>query len=269
VTARNGLTALALAGAAAVACAGGAPAPDRLDQLFAGDLRVVDLTYPVAGNIPYWPSPTGRPFSHDTLARHASGAPSMAAYRTSEHYGTHLDAPIHFADGQPSVDLLTAQDLFGPAVVVDVSAEAAAHPDYALTREDLAAWEAEYGPIPQRAIVLLRTGWGVRWSDSVAYRNADARGVMHFPGFGEDAARFLVTQRDIRGIGIDNLSVDPGAADGFPAHLVVNGAGRFHLENVANLDQLPPTGVYLLVAPIKIAGGSGGQVRLFAVLAEP
>lgn len=251
---------------AAVAC--GEPAPGSLEQLVTGELEVVDLTYAIAANTPYWPSPAGNPFRHDTLAKHESGRPSMAAYRTSEHYGTHLDAPVHFADGQPSVDQLNAGDLFGPAVVLDVSAQSDANPDYVLTREDVLAWESQHGPIPRRAIVLLRTGWGARWADSLAYRNRDSAGVMHFPGFGEDAARFLVAERDIRGIGIDNLSVDAGAANGFPAHLVVNGAGRFHLENVANLDQLPPTGVYLIVAPIKIAGGSGGQVRLFAVLPE-
>ena len=89
---------------------------------------------------------------------------------------------------------------------------------------------------------------------------------MHFPGFSPEAARFLVEERDIRGIGIDDFSVDPAAADGFPVHGIVNGAGKYHLENVADLERLPAVGAFLIVAPIKIEGGSGGQVRIFAIL---
>ena len=72
--------------------------------------------------------------------------------------------------------------------------------------------------------------------------------------------------RDIAGIGIDTGSVDAGNARGFPVHGVVNGSGAFHLENLADLGALPESGAYLVVAPIKIQGGSGGQVRVFAVI---
>ena len=135
----------------------------------------------------------------------------MGAYSTPEHHGTHLDAPIHAAEDQPSVDQLTAADLFGPAAVIDVAAQCQADPDYRLTKDDLLAWEAQHGNLPDGAIVLMYTGWSKKWSDYEAYKNQDAEGRMHFPGFSEEAARFLIDERQIKGIGIDNLSVDAGA----------------------------------------------------------
>jgi kynurenine formamidase len=248
------------------ASAATAPAADRLDQLFAGGLKVVDLTHALSPDSVYWPSPTGNPFEYEARATQPSGAVSMGAYSTPEHHGTHLDAPIHGGDNLPSVDELSPADLFGPAAVIDVSRQAAADPDYALSREDIAGWEAAHGPLPQGAIVLMYSGWSEKYEDADAYRNQDDDGRMHFPGFSEDAARFLIEERSIRGIGVDTLSVDPGAARGFPAHGAVNGNGKFHLENVANVHLLPAAGAFLIVAPIKIEGGSGGQVRIFAVL---
>ena len=243
-----------------------APADDRLDRLFSGDLTVIDLTHALSATSPYWPNPAGNPFSHDTLAAHESGAPSMATYSTPEHHGTHLDAPIHGGDHQPSVDDLTAADLFGPAAVIDASGQAAADPDYLLAKQDLLDWEEEHGRLPEGVIVLMYTGWSRKWSDADAYRNLDSEGRLHFPGFSEEAARFLIDERQIRGIGIDNMSVDYGLSNDFAVHRIVNGSGKFHLENVADLHLLPPTGAYLIVAPIKIEGGSGGQVRIFAVV---
>ncbi len=239
---------------------------DRFAQLFAGQLTVLDLTHALNTTSPYWPNASGNPFTYDTLAAHDNGAPAMGAYSTPEHHGTHLDAPIHGAEGQPSVDQLTAADLFGPAAVIDVAAQCQDDPDYRLTKDDLLAWEAQHGNLPDGAIVLMYTGWSKKWSDYEAYKNQDAEGHMHFPGFSEEAARFLIDERQIKGIGIDNLSVDPAAGRGFPVHRVVNGSGKFHLENVANMHLLPPAGAFLIIAPIKIEGGSGGQVRIFAVL---
>lgn len=190
----------------------------------------------------------------------------MAAYFTPEHHGTHIDAPVHGREGRRPVDALTAADLFGPAVVIDLSEQAAADADYRATVEDFQAWESAHGILPTGAIVLLSTGWSRKWDDLAAYQNLDELGRPHFPGFSEEAATWLVTERDIRGIGIDDLSVDYGASSDFAVHGIVNGAGKFHLENVANTHLLPATGAFLIVAPIKIEGGSGGQVRLFAVI---
>ena len=240
--------------------------PDRLTRLFADDMVVVDLTYPVSPDAPFWPGPELSPFRHDTLSAHPDGSPSMAAYSVPEHFGTHFDAPVHGGAGLPSVDEVDVKELFGPAVVIDVSESAARDADYAATVPDAEAWERSHGQIPAGAIVLLRSGWGARWSQGDAYYNRGAEGRLHFPGFSPDLAAFLVEERNVAGIGIDTGSVDPGAADGFPAHSAVNGNGRFHLENLANLESVPDAGAYLIVAPIKIEGGSGGQVRVFAVV---
>lgn len=240
--------------------------PDSLALLFADGVTVVDLTHAVSADAPFWPGPDRSPFVHDTLRAHPDGRPSMAAYRSPEHFGTHLDAPVHSAAGQRSVDELTPAQLFGPAVVVDVTAAVAADPDYAVTAADLQGWEAAHGPIPDGAIVLARTGWASRWTRGDAYFGRDAQGVLHFPGFGEDAARWLIAERSVAGVGIDTGSVDPGNLGSFPVHGLLGPSGAFHLESVGDMSGLPEAGAYLIVAPVKIQGGSGGQVRIFAVV---
>jgi len=256
---------LILAGAV-TACSAPPAQPDTLAALFADGVEVVDLRHAVSANAPYWPGPAASPFVHDTLSKHADGAPSMAAYSVPEHFGTHFDAPVHGGMGLASVDLIATEELFGPAVVIDVTTKAAADENYAVTVDDILAWEAANGVIPSGAIVLMRSGWPSRWNQGDAYYNRGEDGRLHFPGFSVEAARMLVAERDISGIGVDTGSVDPGNAQGFPAHGAVNGSGGFHLENLADLSRLPESGAYLIVAPIKIEGGSGGQVRVFAVI---
>lgn len=239
---------------------------DRFARLFSGEANVIDLTHSLNSSSPYWPSPDGNPFKHEIIAAHPSGAAILAAYSTPEHFGTHMDAPIHSADGQATVDQLQAADLFGPAAVVDISAKCESEPDYLLSKNDLLEWEEQYGKLPDGAIVLMYSGWSKKWTDYEAYKNQDEMNRMHFPGFSAEAAHFLVNERNIRGIGIDNFSIDYGLSRDFAVHKIFNGAGKYHLENVANVHLLPATGAYLIVAPIKIEGGSGGQVRIFAVV---
>jgi kynurenine formamidase len=239
-------------------------APDKLAALFADNLTVVDLTHAVSAEALDWPGPDRSPFVHDTLSAHEDGAPAMAAYAVPEHFGTHFDAPVHGGMGLASVDQVPTSELFGPSVVVDVTAQVYEDEDYAVTADDIRAWEAVHGEIPPGAIVVMRSGWPTRWARGDPYYNRGTDGRLHFPGFSEEAARFLVGERDIAGIGVDTASVDPGNARGFPAHGIVNGSGRFHLENLADMSALPETGAYLIVAPIKIAGGSGRQVMVFA-----
>ena len=240
--------------------------PDPLATLFADGTTVIDLTHTVSADAPYWPGPDRSPFVHDTLSAHPDGAPRMAAYSAPEHFGTHFDAPVHGGQGLASVDRVPVADLFGPAVVLDVRDAAARDPDYAAGLDVARRWEADYGAIPAGAIVLLRTGWSERWSQGEAYYNADSTGALHFPGFAPDLARFLVEERRVAGIGLDTGSVDPGSAEGFPVHAIGNGGGAFHLENLSDLSALPEHGAYLVVAPIKIEGGSGGQVRVFGIV---
>ncbi len=242
------------------------PPQDNFTRLFLGELKVIDLTHSLNSRSPYWPDSKGNPFKYDTLFTQPSGVPGMGRFTMPEHFGTHLDAPIHSADHQLSVDQLKPNDLMGSVVVINVESKCDANADYLLTIQDIEDWEKRYGAMPARSIVIMFTGWSRKWENYNAYKNQDANGKMHFPGFSPEAATFLIGKRSILGIGIDNLSLDAGMAAGFPVHSIVNGAGKFQLENVASVHELPPTGAFMIAAPIKIEGGSGGPVRIFAII---
>jgi kynurenine formamidase len=226
--------------------------------------RIVDLSYAINDELPSWP---GDPKSFE--ARTESSIEKDGYFARSfwmlEHYGTHMDAPAHFVAGAPTVEAIPPERLFGPAVVLDVRDAAASDPDYELAAESIASWEASHGRIPQGGIVLLRTGWAARWPDAARYCNADAAGTMHFPGFGVDAVKILV-ERGVNGIGADTMSVDAGRSHDYPVHRLALGAGLYQLENLADLSALPEAGAFLIVAPIKLEGGSGAPCRVFAIL---
>jgi len=228
--------------------------------------RIVDLTYTLGPDTPYWPGGKYHPFKSEAIATLDADGVYSRAYCTPEHLGTHLDAPNHFEKGQIAIDQIPLADLMAPAVVLDISEKAAKDADALLTLEQLRAWEARHGQVPKGSIVLLRTGWGRRAADAVSYRNMDPEGRLHFPSFASDAATYLVGPREAKALGIDTLSIDAGISKDFPVHHVVNAAGRYGLENLANLEKLPATGAYLIVAPMKIGGGTGGQARVFALL---
>ena len=153
-------------------------------------------------------------------------------------------------------------------MVIDVSAEAAADPDYRVDVDDLRAFEELHGPIPSGAVVLAYTGWSKFWNNPARYQNKDVMSRLHFPGFSAEAVEFLLDERQVRGVGLDTMSVDYGLSRDFAVHHVLGKAGRYGLENLANLQRLPPRGFYLFVAPMKIETGSGGPTRVFAVFAK-
>jgi kynurenine formamidase len=243
-----------------------AESPISLQDVVSGKARLVDLTHVINEQAPYWPGDNYEPFRLRTIATLEKDGVLSKAFSMPEHLGTHLDAPNHFERNRPSVDQLPPADLFAPGVVIDVSAQASMDADYQLTIADLERWERAHGAIPKKAVVLLCTGWGRFWDQPARYRNQDVRGVMHFPGYSAEAAQWLIDQRDVRGIGIDTLSIDPGISRDFATHHAVNRAGRYGLENVAALDELPARGFYLVVAPIKIESGTGGPTRVLAIL---
>jgi kynurenine formamidase len=224
----------------------------------------VDLTHPLDAKVPYWPGLRYFPFEAWDTARFEEVRAFSRAYRVPEHYGTHLDAPVHFAPGAASIDAVPAPSLFGPAVVFDIAARAERDPDAALTAADVEAWEAAHGRVPEGAIALLRTGWARRWDDPEAYRNFDPSGRLRFPSFGLDAAKVLLAERGCVGLGIDALSVDRGVDEEFPVHRLGSGLGRWFAENLANLDRLPPSGAVVIAAPVPLRGGSGAQARVLA-----
>ncbi|MGH9804139.1 MAG: cyclase family protein [Candidatus Acidiferrales bacterium] len=225
---------------------------------------IVDLSYAISEKNPAWPG-DARTYEPKINARAEEAGYFSRSFWMLEHFGTHLDAPAHFPPGEATVDRIFVERLFGPAVVIDIRRQAEADADYRLTLEDVRAWEKRHKRIPLGAIVLLRTGWAARWPDERRYRNQDSGGVMHFPGFSVEAAQLLI-ERGASGLGIDTLSVDYGASKDFAVHRLSHGAGLYHLENLADLSALPERGAYLIVAPIKLEGGSGGAVRVFAVL---
>lgn len=223
--------------------------------------RLVDLTQPLSGSFPSFDGAIGL-----TLEQGPPDPDGFHAHRwrLEEHFGTHLDAPSHVAGGR-SLDRLTLADLVVPAVVVDVRAAAAEDPDHALTVEELLRWEVRHGEIPRRAAVLMWSGWDARAGDPRRYRNADARGVLRFPGFHVEAACFLRDARAVCGIGVDTLSLDPGRSTGFEVHRAWLGRDRWGLENLCNLGALPPVGALLVVGALKVEGATGGPVRALAL----
>jgi kynurenine formamidase len=235
-----------------------------VDGIPAGKTRVIDLSYAINHKLVPWPGDE-KVFEARDNATMAKNGYFTRSFWMLEHYGTHLDAPAHFAAGAATVDQIPVKKLFGPAVVLDARGEAAKDPDYRLPAARVAEWESAHGRIPQGAIVLLRTGWSARWPDAQKYRNQDKNGKMHFPGFSDEAAKVLI-ERGASGLGCDTLSVDYGASEDFSVHHLALGAGLYHLENLADLSEVPEAGAFLVVAPIKLEGGSGGPVRVFALL---
>jgi kynurenine formamidase len=235
-----------------------------LDEITSGKIRVIDLSYAINDKLVGWPGDE-KVFEAEVNASPEKDGYFTRSFWTLEHYGTHLDAPVHFPPGKTTVDEIPVRQLFGPAVVLDVRADGAKNADYQLPGARVEEWEKRHGRIPEGAIVLLRTGWSARWPDAGKYRNQDAQGRMHFPGFSVDAAKLLI-ERKVSGLGADSLSVDYGASADFAVHHLALGSGLYHLENLADLSALPETGAFLVVAPIKLEGGSGGPVRVFALL---
>jgi kynurenine formamidase len=242
-----------------------APRDVWLEGIPSGKTLVVDMAYAINDKLPAWPGDE-RVFEAKVNATVEKNGYFTRSFWMLEHYGTHMDAPAHFPPGNIPLDKIPEMHFFGPAVVVDVREEAAKDADYRLRVMRVEKWEAQHGRIMPGSIVLLRTGWGAtRWPDQARYRNMDAAGVMHFPGFSVEAAKLLI-ERGAVGLGIDTLSIDYGASKNFEVHRVDLPAGLYNLENLANLDQLPEAGAFLIAAPIKLEGGSGGAVRVFAIL---
>jgi len=246
------------------------PTPPDYSAVFDGTAgRWVDLTHAYGPSTIYWPTDTAG-FQLSELAYGATEAGffySSYAFATAEHGGTHLDAPIHFAEGRLTADRIPLSGLMGPAAVVDVTERA--HPDYLVTADDLQGWETAHGTLPDGGILLIRTGWGARWNDRTAYLGTDAVGPgavpqLHFPGLSPEAAEWLVANRGIVAVGIDTPSIDHGQSADFRAHVTLYSANLSGFENVANLDLLPESGAFVVALPMKIEGGSGGPLRIVA-----
>ena len=253
-----------LSSAAAVAAGTCLPLPARSEEPKTVTFsRIVDLTHRLS---PEFPTFTGQP--QFSLADKNMG-PRPKGYHAytwtlAEHTGTHMDAPLHFG-GKFSADQLDIADLYGPLAIIDIRAKAKSDADARLTPRDIRAWEKTHGPLPAGGIVAMFTGWEEHVTTD-KFRNADAKGVMHFPGFHEETPDFLLKERRIKGICVDTLSLDYGPTTDFPVHCRWLGAGRWGMECVARLGSLPPTGATLIAAGPMIAGSSGGPSRVLALI---
>ncbi|HEY4424157.1 MAG TPA: cyclase family protein [Pyrinomonadaceae bacterium] len=234
--------------------------------------RIVDLTYAFDANSVYWPTAEQFKLETDFEGMTDKGY-FYSAYRYSaaEHGGTHLDSPVHFAKGHYTVDQLPLERLMGPAIVIDVTEKCATNPDYLVSVADFENWEKRNGKIPPGTIVLLRTGFGKFYPDRKKYLGTEERGAeavakLHFPGLDPAAARWITTTRSIKAIGLDTASIDYGQSTLFESHRALFEKNVPAFENVANLDQLPPKGFSVIALPMKIKGGSGGPLRIIALL---
>lgn len=246
-------------------------APALATSLELSDYRLVDLSHVYGEDTLYWPtSPSA--FEKQTLAygdEETGYFYSAYAVCTPEHGGTHLDAPVHFSANGQATDEIPLSSLIAPAVVIDVTASTNEDRNYRVSAADVAAFEEAYGRIPEGSIVLARTGWSRYWPDAMAYLGDDTPGdatKLQFPGFGADAVQILAEERGATMIGIDTASIDYGKSQDFMAHRVGAAQNVANLENLTNLAELPATGSYVMALPMKIEGGSGGPVRVVALV---
>jgi kynurenine formamidase len=243
---------------------------DDIDKLLSQG-KWIDLTYSFSDSTLYWPNnPTG--FKLDTQVNGITPGGfyySSNAFSAPEHGGTHLDAPIHFAKGKHTADQIPLENLTGEAVVIDVSEKALKNRDYLISVKDIEDWEKKNDTIPTGSIVLFRTGYGQYYPDAKKYFGTDQKGAeaipfLHFPGIDPAATEWLTTNRRIKALGLDTPSIDYGQSKDFKTHQILLGKNIPAFENVANLDQLPIKGAYIVALPMKIKNGSGGPLRIIA-----
>ena len=266
---RKALSRRAFIGTAVAACAWASVArpveaqqkPVRVPK---GFRDVVDLTHPFSPSLPVYPGYNPiRVRPRFAIARDGFSANEVTF---DEHTGTHVDAPSHFVAGAAAADRLPADRLIAPLIVISIAARAAKDADALVTVDDVLEWEKRNGRIPAGAFVAAHSGWDARIGNAERFLNRDNTGTLHAPGFGEPAARFLVTERDICGVGVDTLSLDAGAARKFVAHLAILGAGKYGVEMLANLGSIPPSGATVIVGAPKHEGATGGPARVLALV---
>jgi kynurenine formamidase len=224
--------------------------------------RVVDLGHPLSETDPTW---TGqRVFTHTPTGKPGTGDFFGGKFSSDEHFGTHLDAPAHLG-GEWTVERIPVERLVRPGLCLNVEAQVRGADDYQVTLADVRAFEKAHGAIPEGAILLIATGWDRHWTQPARYRN-ERDGVKHFPGISPEVASYLANERRVAGVGIDTPSVDYGPSTKFEVHRTMHARNVYHIENAAKLTTLPPRGFTLVVAPINLAGASGGPTRVFALL---
>lgn len=234
--------------------------------------RLIDLSYSYDERTIFWPTEDGfhliREFEGMTPQGYYYAANKLI---TPEHGGTHIDAPIHFSKEGNTVDRIPLDQLIGEAVVIDVAEKCKKDRDYQIGSNDFIEWERQNGKIPNQSIVILRTGFGKYWPDRARYLGTDELGKeaikkLHFPGLHSEGAKWLIENRSIKAVGLDTASIDYGQSTLFEAHRTLFAKNIPVFENLANLDQLPSRDFQIIALPMKIKGGSGGPLRVVAIL---
>ena len=226
--------------------------------------RVVDLTHPIRPDIPRWPGDPHVEF--ETIASIDEEGYRLRRFSMGEHSGTHLSTPSAFWPDAIGPAQIPPENLVIEAVAIDASGPAMRNPDYTLGVDDVIEWERQNGQVTAGSIVLLFTGWDSYWNEPNRFINADAHGVMHFPGFGTDAARFLLERRGITGLGIDTHGIDPGTDTDLSVSRLALGKSALVLECLNNLSELPPTGTTVVIGRLPLAGGSGSPAAVLALV---
>jgi len=236
--------------------------------------KVVDLSHPYDADTIFWPTEDGFKLEKEQDGINDKGFYYASnKFTTAEHGGTHIDAPRHFAQGHETVDQIPLDRLMGPAILVDVSAKCQQNPDYLILPEDLQQWERDNGAIPAGSIVIFKTGYAKKWPDRKSYLGTDERGAqavakLHFPGISPEAARWISDNRQIKAVGLDTASIDYGQSTMFETHRILFAKDIPAFENLGDLDGLPAKGFNIIALPMKIRGGSGGPLRVVAILKE-
>jgi len=227
--------------------------------------HLVDLTHPLSPAFPYIPI---QGLTHGFRAKPIATIEKNGVYAMEwqliEHTGTHIDAPSHFNAAQPNLDVLPVENFIVPMAVIDVRAQVRGNHDYALSPNDVHAWERQHGRLPDNAFVVMRSGWDVYVGSSQQFLGTDASGTMHFPGFAAATCEFLLHERHVSGVGVDTISFDIGADSHFTAHKALFQRPKWAIENIARLDRIPPAGATALIGAIPVVAASGGPIRLLA-----
>lgn len=244
---------------------GAALVADRIEAFLtaAPTANVIDLGHPLRAGDPSWNGPPG--YQRTELATVGKDGYAEGKFSALEHFGTHVDAPSHFAANGWTVDQIPVDRFYRPGVCLNVVKQVQTNVDYQVTVADIEAFEKANGQIEAGSIVLIATGWDSRWPDRARWLN-ETKGVKHYPGLSAEADTLLARDRKVAAIGIDSPSIDYGPSSEFEAHQASLGLNVYHIENAAHLVGLPPKGFRVIVAPIHLAGGSGGPARVFAVL---
>jgi len=236
-----------------------------IDQLSTEKLKVVDLSHAMNSKTPdFFGDKDIYHFNHETQLK--DNGYSTGTFQTPEHFGTHVDAPVHFVKGAQAIDKIPVKSLVLPAVVIDVRKLAEKNPDVELTVPIIQNWEKKHGKIPANAAVLLLTGWSKYWNSENQYRNPDSTEHMHFPGYSAEGAKFLIEERQATALGLDTLSTDPGDSKIFPVHKIAGEHNVYTMENLNNLDQLPARDILLFCGCPKLEDGTGCPSRIIAIV---